>query len=345
MFDELFSAPDVVAATSEQAWVEAMLEVERALTRAGAGAGLIPDEAAEAILAACRPGLVDAADVWRAAVESATPVIPLVEALRGAVPSEHRQYVHLGATSQDIVDTAMMLVASRAVGHILADLLGCGERIEELGREHADAPQLGRTLLQPARPTTFGAVAGGWSAAVRSAHEGLRRWRPAVQLGCPVGSRVEFGAHGDAVAAQIAAQLGLEAVPAWHTDRTRVVELASALGACAGVLAKIAGDVILLSQAEIAELTFTGGGRSSAMPGKRNPARAVLVVAAAHRAPGLIATLFAAMPQELQRAAGRWQAEWPALADLLRVAGGAAHHARAMLAGLRVDAERMASRT
>jgi 3-carboxy-cis,cis-muconate cycloisomerase len=166
-----------------------------------------------------------------------------------------------------------------------------------------------------------------------------------VQLGGPVGARTEFGAHGDAIAAEIANQLGLEAVPAWHTDRTRVVELASALGACAGALAKIAGDVILLSQAEVAELTFTGGGRSSAMPGKRNPARAVLVVAAAHRAPGLIATLFAAMPQELQRAAGRWQAEWPALTDLLRVAGGAAYHARATLAGLRVDAERMASRT
>jgi 3-carboxy-cis,cis-muconate cycloisomerase len=239
----------------------------------------------------------------------------------------------------------MMLVARRAIERIATDLLACATLIDELNREHGAVPQLGRTLLQPARPTTFGAVAASWSAAVRSAHDGLRRWRPAVQLGGPVGTREEFGGHGDAVVEAFAAALGLDAAPAWHTDRTRVVELGSALGACSGTLAKIAGDVILLSQAEIGELAESGGGRSSAMPDKRNPARAVLVVAAAHRAPGLIATLFAAMPQELQRAAGRWQAEWPTLAALLRVTGGAAHHARAMLTGLRVDAARMASRT
>jgi 3-carboxy-cis,cis-muconate cycloisomerase len=345
MFDSLFGAPEVTTATSERAWVDAMLEAEAALTRACAGSGLIPTGAAESILAACRPELVEAADVWRDAVASATPVIAIVEALRQAVPHDHRQYVHLGATSQDIVDTAMMLVASRAVGYIAADLDACARQLEELRQTHSGTAQLGRTLLQPARPTTFGSVAAGWATAVRSAHEGLRRWRPAVQLGGAVGNRADFEGHGDQIARDMATQLGLDTAPAWHTDRIRVAELGSALGVCAGTVAKIAGDVILLSQAEIGELSEGQGGRSSSMPGKRNPARAVLVVACAHRVPGLVATLFSAMPQELQRAAGRWQAEWPTMTDLLRLVGGATHHARAMLSGLRVDVATMTRRT
>ncbi len=342
MFDEAFSSPAVVATTSAQAWVDAMLETEAALTRACADAGLIPAEAAAAIVAACQRDLVTATAIWQGAATSATPVIPLVAALGAAVPAAYAAYVHLGATSQDIVDTALMLVAGRASAAIAVDLAASLDRVAALAAQHAGTPQLGRTLLRPAVPTTFGALCEAWRRALQAAADGLGRWCPALQLGGAVGSRAEFGTHADQIAAAVAGSLSLEAVPPWHTDRTRVVELATALGICAGTCAKIAGDVILLSQAEIGELGESTPGGSSAMPGKRNPARAVLAVACAHRVPGLVATLLAGMPQELQRAAGRWQAEWPTVGDLLRVTAGAVHHTRAMLDDLTVDAQRMA---
>jgi 3-carboxy-cis,cis-muconate cycloisomerase len=344
MFDAIFAAPAVVAATDEAAWVAAMLEAEAALARACAEVGLVPAEAVESIVGACRPDLVDPDQIWTSAATSATPVIALVDALRGAVPVEHRPYVHYGATSQDIVDTAMMVVVVRALAAIDADLSAVGTCLAQLQQAHAATPQRARTLMRHAQPTTFGAVCGAWHAALTAATDALRRCRPAVQLGGAVGDRAAYAGMGDRVASAMAAHLGLQTAPPWHTDRTQVVEIGAALGISAGTLAKLAGDVILLSQDEIGELGETASGGSSAMPGKRNPARAVLVVACAHRVPGLVSTLLAGMPQELQRAAGRWQAEWPTLTDLLRVASGAAHHARAMLEQLTVDPGQMASR-
>lgn len=344
MFDDLFGTDAATAATDEQAWVRAMLEVEASLARACAAAGLIHADAATAIADACRIDLVDPARVWRSAVASATPVIAVVDALREALPAPHRPSVHFGATSQDIVDTAMMLIAKRTIDGLLVDLAAARNRLARLEADHRTSAQLGRTLMRPARPTTFGATCAAWHRALEAADAGLRRWRPAVQLGGAVGDRAAFAGHGDRVAAVLADDLGIDAAPPWHTDRTRVAGLGAALGICAGTLGKIAGDVILLSQAEIAELDEGSAAGSSAMPGKRNPARAILVVACAHRVPGLVTTLLAGMPQELHRAAGRWQAEWPVLTDLLRLVAGAAHHGRAMLAGLTVDADRMASR-
>ena len=341
MFDTVFSSPAAVAATDERAWVAAMLEVEAALARALARAGLVPPEAAATIAAAC--GAIDP-DPWPGAAVAATPVIALVEALRSAVPLPDRRFVHYGATSQDIVDSAMMLVAHRVLLTVAQDLAGITERLAALVESHGTTPQLGRTLMRSAVPSTFGAVVSAWLTAVGAARAGLARWRPALQLGGPVGTRTEWGPDVDRVVADVADQLGLAAVPPWHTDRTRVAELAAALGICAGTLAKVAGDVILLSQDEIGELSEAASGGSSAMPGKRNPARAVLVVACAHRVPAFVATLLAGMPQELQRAAGRWQAEWPTLTDLLRVVAGAAHHGRAMLDDLVVHPDRMAER-
>ena len=345
MFDALFAAPAVVAATDERAWAEAMLAFEAALARACAGVGLIPAEAATAITAACAAGAIDHEAIWLAGAAHATPVVPLVEALRLAVPEPHRPYVHVGATSQDVMDTAMMLVAGRGVDAIAADLAAAVDRLHALAAAHAATPQVGRTLMRPARTTTFGALAGSWHSAAAAALDGLRRWRPAVQLGGAVGDRAAFGGLGDRVAAALADDLGLVDAPPWHTDRGRVVELGAALGIAAGTLAKVAGDVILLSQAEIGEVDDGSTGSSSAMPGKRNPARAVLVVACAHRVPGHVATLLAGMPGELHRAAGRWQAEWPTVTDLLRLVSGAAAHARDMIDHLSVDADRMRSRT
>jgi 3-carboxy-cis,cis-muconate cycloisomerase len=196
-------------------------------------------------------------------------------------------------------------------------------------------------------PTTFGAVCAGWLVGLDEARAGLatvRRERLAVQLGGPVGDLGPFGEHGFSVVEHLAADLGL-AVPVtpWHTQRNRVGELAAAIGLVGGALSTVAQNVVLLSQTEIGELAEGTPGGSSSMPHKRNPARSVLVLAATHRIPGLVATVFAGMPQEAQRAVGRWQAEWPAVTELLRLVGGAAAHARALLGDLRVDAERMRS--
>jgi 3-carboxy-cis,cis-muconate cycloisomerase len=345
LFDSLFAAPAVVAATDDRAWLQAMLDVEAALARAGARAGLVPVPAAEAITAAARVDGFDAADIGRRAAASATPVIPLVSDLRAALPPHATEWVHAGATSQDIVDSALSLVAHRSCAPILADLAGAAGHLARLAEAHRRTVQIGRTLLRQAEPTTFGAVCAGWLVAVDGARSGLARVRErrlAVQLGGPVGTLAWYGERGPELVALLADELGL-AEPAlpWHTDRSRIAELAGALGIAAGTLATVAQDVALLSQSEVGEVSEGSPGGSSAMPHKRNPAGSVLVIAAAHRVPGLVATVLSGMAQEYQRAAGRWQAEWGSVTDLLRLVGGAAAHGRQLLAELRVYPERM----
>jgi 3-carboxy-cis,cis-muconate cycloisomerase len=345
VFEALFVGGAVAAATDGRAWLQALLDVEAGLAWAGVDAGLVPAEAARTIAEGCRADRFDVADLGRRAVASASPVIPMLADLRAALPDSAADYLHLGATSQDIMDSGQMLVARRALTPILADLAACADRLAELAAAHRGTVQLGRTLLQQAAPTSFGAVAAGWLAGVDQARTGLLRVRAerlAVQYGGPVGTLAALGDQGPRVLAALAGRLEL-AEPAlpWHTDRTRVTDLAGALGTAAGALGTVALDVALLAQTEIGELAEGTGGGSSAMPQKRNPARSVLVTACVQRVPGLVGTLLASAPQELQRAAGRWQAEWPTLTDLLRVVGAAAAHARELLAGLRVEPERM----
>jgi 3-carboxy-cis,cis-muconate cycloisomerase len=273
-------------------------------------------------------------------VASATPVVPLVEELRAIVPSEYAADVHRDATSQDILDTALCLVAARSLDRIVEDLIEATATLATLAREHRDTVQMGRTLLRDALPTTFGAVCDGWRGGVGESlallHH-VRRERLAVQLGGPVGALVQ-----PQTVAALAKRLDLAAPPApWHTQRVRIAELAAALGITLGSLGKIAQDVLLLGQDAIAEVAEGSAGGSSSMPHKKNAALSVQVAANAHRGPGLVATVLAGMPQELQRAAGRWQAEWPVVAELLALTGSAARHARTMLAGLRVDTDRM----
>jgi 3-carboxy-cis,cis-muconate cycloisomerase len=347
LFGGQFGAPEAEARAGDRARLRALLDVEAALARAAAHAGLIPAEAATAIAGCCDPDRFDAVDLGLRASASATVVVPLVEDLKALIPEECAKYVHYGATSQDIVDTAMMLVAARVLDVVLADLVTVADALAGLAERFRDAPQIGRTLLQHAVPTTFGAVCAGWLVGLDEARAGLatvRRERLAVQLGGPVGDLGPFGEHGFSVVEHLAADLGL-AVPVtpWHTQRNRVGELAAAIGLVGGALSTVAQNVVLLSQTEIGELAEGTPGGSSSMPHKRNPARSVLVLAATHRIPGLVATVFAGMPQEAQRAVGRWQAEWPAVTELLRLVGGAAAHARALLGDLRVDAERMRS--
>jgi 3-carboxy-cis,cis-muconate cycloisomerase len=320
-------------------WLAALLDVEAALAGATADLGRIPSSAATQIAEHCRPELFDEADLARRTVEHATPVAPLVNDLRALLPPDIADHVHTPATSQDIIDTALMLIAARAIDDLLPDLASCVRATAGLAETHRDTPQLGRTLLAAAMPTTFGRLAAAWQAGLTDAATELSRVRHIlpVQLGGPVGALDD-----PALVEAFAGRLGLVPALPWHTNRSVVARLASALGLVTGALGKIGGDVLLLAQAEIGELAETRSGGSSSMPHKRNSARSVQLVACAHRAPGLVGTIFAGLPQELQRAAGRWQAEWETVADLLALTGAAAGHGRVLLTELKVDTVRMA---
>lgn len=318
-----------------------MVDVEAALAAACVVEGLIPPQAGEAILRALQQGPFDADVIAAEAGEHATPVIPLVRELRGRVGEDFSDAVHLGATSQDIVDTAAMLLTQRALTAIIADASSAMTSAARLAVAYRTTPVLGRTLLQAALPTSFGLVAAGWMVGLERATAELERVRDsglAVQMGGPVGTR------SPQVAARMASTLGLsEPLLPWHTERTRIAQAGAALGGISGFSAKIASDVALLAQTEVGEARegVEGRGGSSAMAHKRNPVAAVSVIACAHRIPGLVATLLAGMPQEHQRAAGTWQAEWGTLTDLLTLTGSAVAWLADLLEHLEVDTVRM----
>jgi 3-carboxy-cis,cis-muconate cycloisomerase len=346
LFGELFAGAAVMREVDDRAWLQALLDAEAALARAQAGLGLVPRAAAAEISAAAQADRFDIPSVGRRAGASGNPVVPLVHDLRAAVSIEAARHVHLGATSQDILDTAMVLVAQRAIGALLPDLGAVATSCAQLADVHRNTLIAARTLMQRASPTCFGLKAAGWMVAVDEARvlvDRVRRRCLAVQLGGAAGNLAGLGPDGPRVVAALADELRLAAptLP-WHTDRVRVAELAAALGITCGVLGKVAGDLILLAQTEVGEVgSRADQGRSSSMPHKRNPVQAVLVVAAARRAPGLVATLMGTMLQEHERAAGSWHAEWTTVSDLLAVAGAAAAHGRAALADLVVDGDRM----
>jgi 3-carboxy-cis,cis-muconate cycloisomerase len=348
----LFGGSRVDAELSDRAVLQAMLDAERALAVASARVGIVPDQAAKAIATACRAGRFDPDDLGRRALAAGNPVVPLVADLTEAVEAEAgpeaARWVHHGATSQDIIDTAWSLVAFRALGPILDDLAGAAAAAAGLADRHRATLLAGRTLGQQALPTSFGLKAAGWLVALQEAAAGLarvRQQRLAAQLGGAVGTLAGFGPDGIEVASRYAQELGLaEPTLAWHTSRARVAEVAAALGVAAGALGKLALDVTLLAQTELGEVTEAAGqgrGGSSTLPHKRNPITAVLVVAATRRVPGLVATLLGSMAQEQERATGAWHAEWEPQAELLGLVGGAAARTRELLQGLEVHPERM----
>lgn len=349
LFDGVFGATAVVAATDDVAIVDALCEAETALARACARAGLIDLAVALEIGVVCDAvRRLDTAELGRRSVAGGNPVIPLVAELRarveGRAGAEAARAVHLGATSQDILDTALVLVAHRALGVVLAELGECSTAVATLARDHRDTPMSGRTLLQQAVPTTFGALAAVWGTGLDRAAArlgGIRRALP-VQLGGAAGTLAQLHPHGPAVVAAFADELDLaEPDGVWHTDRTIVTELAGCLGTAAAAIGKVATDIVLLAQTEVGEVREAAPGGSSAMAHKQNPIGAVTARAAAAQAPGLVATLLAAGSPELQRGAGSWHAEWPALIGLLRHVGGAASRLWTSLGGLQVDAAAM----
>lgn len=348
LFAGIFAHGAAAGEVDDRAWLAAMLDFETALARACVHARLIPQAAAEAIVAACVPDRFDPVALGREAELSAQPAVALVGSLREAVDGDSARWVHYGATSQDTIDTAAMLVAHRALGPILQDAARASAALAALAERHAQTPMMGRTLLQRARPTTFGLMAAGWMTGLdeaRGALNSIRERRLAVALGGPVGTFAAYGEHAPQVQSELARGLGLaEPELPWHTNRVRVAELAGALGTLAGAAGKVGRDVTLLAQGEVAEVrerAQPGRGGSSSMADKQNPVAAVAATACAIRTPGLVATLLSTMTGELQRAAGAWQAEWETLSDLLRLTGSAVAWTRELAEALEVDAERM----
>jgi 3-carboxy-cis,cis-muconate cycloisomerase len=271
--------------------------------------------------------------------------VPLVRLIGAAVAADAKPWVHHGATSQDIVDTALMLMSQRAGAIIIDHLDAAADACATLADGHRGTVMVARTVGQQAAPTTFGRKAAGWLVALCDTRDRLVSVCSeslAVQLGGPVGTLAAFGSHGDAVVAAYADRLGLRTptLP-WHTDRRRVAELAGALAGVAAAAGKIATDVILLAQTEVGEISLAATGGSSAMPHKQNPVDAVLVRAGAARTPGLATSLFAAGVAEHERAVGGWHSEWEPWRELLRVVGGIASRSATLLAGVRPDPARM----
>ena len=336
------------SATGDRAFLQALLDAEAALTRAQASLGLAPAQAADAVTAAADAERFDVRDLALRARDGGNPVIPLVADLTASVDTEHSPYVHRGATSQDIMDSAAMLVAARTLDPVLADLARTESALARLAREHRDTAMPGRTLTQHAVPTTFGLKAAGWRSLVLDARDRVQAVRGGLpaQLGGAAGTLAAFNAYGAAdtraLVEAYARELGLAApeLP-WHTLRAPVADLAGALAFTAGALGKTATDVLTLARTEIRELSEGTGGGSSAMPHKANPVRSTLVAAAARRAPQLAATLFGSLAAEDERPAGAWHAEWEPLRDLLRLVGGAARDAAELTEGLLVHADTM----
>jgi 3-carboxy-cis,cis-muconate cycloisomerase len=322
-----------------------MLDAEHALAKAGAAVGLVPAAAAARIGEACRADRFDAARIADDGRAVGNPAEPLVRELRTAVGTDAAEYVHLGATSQDIVDTAAMLVSRHAATLVLAELDRLAEGCAELARTYRSTPMAARTLLQQAVPTTFGLKAAGWLLAVLEARRGLaavRNERLAAQLGGAAGTLAALGEDALEIVRLYAQELGLaEPLLPWHANRQRLAELGAALTAAAGAAAKVGRDIVLLAQSEVAEVAEALGGGSSTMPQKRNPVRSTLAVACERLAHAHAGVLLGGLAHEHERAVGGWHVEWEAVSGALAFAGAAAAAGADAVAGLEVDAARM----
>ena len=348
LFGPIFIPDRIREAVGDRAWLQAMLDAEAALAVAQARAALISSEAAEAISESCDVNRFDPEELGHQSRAAGNPVPSLVKALTEAVPGDAARHVHKGATSQDIMDTAEMLVARRTLDLVLADVDRLAAACARLADDHRETIMPGRTLLQQALPITFGLKAAGWLVSVLEARQRLvavRQVHLAAQLGGAAGTLASLGANGIRVLEEFARELGLaEPVVPWHNARLRVAELGGVLALVAGVAHKLALDVVLMAQteaAEVAEPADGGRGGSSTLPHKRNPVLSVLAVACARRVPPLAETLQAAMAQEHERAVGAWHAEWETLSDALALTGGAAAAMCEVMEGLEVHPDRM----
>ncbi|TFZ37261.1 3-carboxy-cis,cis-muconate cycloisomerase [Pseudomonas syringae] len=352
LFDAYFMQPEMREIFSDEGRVQGMLDFEAALARAQARVGLIPPEVVADIELSCDARLFDF-DALAIAIGSAgNSAIPLVKALGkqiAARSAEAERYVHMGATSQDVMDSGLILQLRRAIVLLEHDLARLADAMAEQAQRHAGTPLAGRTWLQQATPVTLGMKIAGWLGAVTRHRQRLNEIKPrllCLQFGGASGSLAALGDQAFSVAEALAGELQL-ALPeqSWHTQRDRLVEFAGLLGLIAGSLGKLGRDVSLLMQTEVGEVfepSAPGKGGSSTMPHKRNPVGAAVMISAATRAPGLVATMLAAMPQEHERSLGLWHAEWETLPELCCLVSGSLQQALQVIPGLQVDAERMA---
>ena len=339
---------------SDASVLQAMLDFEVALARAEARCGVIPAQAAETIASVARSETFDAddlAELVRLSLRAGTPAIPLVRALKEKVHAKDptaANFVHWGATSQDVVDTALVLLLSNCRVLLAADHDRIQRALRRLSDEHAATVMLGRTLLQPAPPITFGLKAAGWFAALRRGW-----WRvdsrftesQYLQFGGASGTLAALGDRGIPVGEALAKELALKCPDApWHAYPDRLAALLAALSIYTASLGKVALDVALLMQHEVGEAGEPGGdgrGGSSAMPHKHNPTACMLTIAAAKRTPGLMANFLNGMLQEHERAIGGWQSEWVTVQGMVQAAGVALESMAEVIEGLRVDPQRM----
>ena len=348
----LFAPQEIRAAFSDRACLQGMLDFEAALARAEAATGVIPNEAAPAIARLCKAELIDAEALAKAAPNGGNLAIPLVKQLTALVAradAEAARFVHWGATSQDAIDTGLVLQLKAALPLLEVDLNRLSEALAALAKKHKHTVQVGRTWLQQALPVTFGLKAAGWLDGVERQRVRLDEIKTrlfVVQFGGAAGTLAAIGPKGLDVAQALAEELklGLPALP-WHGQRDRFAEAATLFGLIIGGCAKMARDVSLMMQTEIGETLEPAGegrGGSSTMPHKRNPVACASVLAAGARAPGLVATMLGAMAPEHERGLGGWQAEWVALPELAILAGGAVRTMAETMEGLEVNPARMA---
>lgn len=351
LLDGLFRSPVVEPYFTDSATVQRILDFEAALARAQARAALIPESSAAAIARSCRVDLFDLPSLAQAVPSAGNLAIPLIKQLTAIVARdfpEAARYIHFGATSQDAIDTGLVLQVRAATHSVHSELGRIISALMDLTSTHRKTVLVGRTWLQHASPTTFGFITAGWLDAC------LRQWDRlqqlldeslALQFGGAVGSLAALGDHGVQVAGLLADELALPLSRiAWHAQRERIAEVATAYGLLAGTFSKIARDLSLHMQTEIGELAepaAAGRGGSSTMPHKQNPVACAAILAAASRVPPLVATILAAQPGEYQRSLGLWQSEWETIPEIVRLAAGACHHLAQLLPHLVVNTEKM----
>jgi 3-carboxy-cis,cis-muconate cycloisomerase len=351
LLNSLFRSEDVEKAWSDRACLQGMLDFEAGLARAEARAGVVPSSAAAAIAAKCKAELFDVTELARGAKLAGNIAIPLIKALTALVAQSDKdaaRYVHWGATSQDAIDTGCVLQLRQALKIIASDLDRLADGLAELATKHRSTIVVGRTWMQQALPSTFGAKVAGWLDAVDRHRERLRETRRralVLQFGGAVGTLAALGRGGAEVANNLVEELalGLPEIP-WHSHRDRVAEVATSLGLCVGTLGKIAKDISLHSQTEVAEVfepAEKNRGGSSTMPHKRNPVASAVVLSAAMRVPGLVSAMLTAMVQEYERGLGGWHAEWETLPEIVSLSAGALHLMAEVIPKLEIDAERM----
>ena len=345
----MLSSAAMRAVCDDEAYLQRMLDFEAALARAEAATGVIPANAAGPITKACKASSFDLADLAEAAARSGNLAIPLVKALTANVAdADAARYVHWGATSQYVIDTAGMLTLRAAIDALLPDLDRAIAGFAKLAHQHRNTAVVARTWLQHALPMPFGLKLAEYAAALHRSRTRLQRLRSeglALQFGGAAGTLAALGDKGLLVAEKLAQELKLPLPDApWHTHRDRIAEAASVFAVLTGTCGKIARDVSLMMQTDVAEAfepSGEGRGGSSTMPHKRNPVAAATALAAATMAPNLAATIFAAQVQDHERSAGPWQAEWPTLPNLLLVTSGALAAIVDIAEGLQVDVARM----